>query len=168
MKFDVEGLAPFINRLEKFDKDVSKELKAEMKKGADVVAKAAGSTVSGVPISGWGTWNHQGRDLGYNPSKVKSGFKVATNRYRRRGVTAAFGYDVVQANAGGSVYEVIGDKSRVTGPQGELLARASVGERELLIADVDLARSESVRRIWPFLRDRRIDAYADLLKRYRD
>ena len=119
MKFDVEGLAPFINRLEKFDKDVSKELKAEMKKGADVVAKAAGSTVSGVPISGWGTWNHQGRDLGYNPSKVKSGFKVATNRYRRRGVTAAFGYDVVQANAGGSVYEVIGDKSRVTGPQGE-------------------------------------------------
>ena len=120
MKFEVEGLAPFINRLEKFDKDVSKELKAEMKKGADVVAKAAGSTVSGVPISGWGTWNHQGRDLGYNPSKVKSGFKVSTNRYRRRGVTAAFGYDVVQANAGGSVYEVIGDKSRVAeGTQGE-------------------------------------------------
>jgi len=58
--------------------------------------------------------------------------------------------------------------SFVAGPQGEFLARAGAEARELLIADVDLARSESVRRIWPFLRDRRIDAYDDLLKRYRD
>ena len=58
--------------------------------------------------------------------------------------------------------------SFVAGPQGEFLARAGTDARELLIADVDLARSESVRRIWPFLRDRRIDAYDDLLKRYRD
>jgi N-carbamoylputrescine amidase len=58
--------------------------------------------------------------------------------------------------------------SFVAGPQGEMLAQASSDRRELLIADVDLARSESVRRIWPFLRDRRIDAYGDLLKRYRD
>ena len=40
--------------------------------------------------------------------------------------------------------------------------------RELLMADIDMARSEDVRRIWPFLRDRRIDAYDDLLKRFRD
>jgi N-carbamoylputrescine amidase len=58
--------------------------------------------------------------------------------------------------------------SFVAGPQGEMLAQASADRRELLIADIDLARSESVRRIWPFLRDRRIDAYGDLLKRYRD
>ena len=58
--------------------------------------------------------------------------------------------------------------SFVAGPQGEILAQASADRRELLIADIDLARSESVRRIWPFLRDRRIDAYGDLLKRYRD
>lgn len=58
--------------------------------------------------------------------------------------------------------------SFVAGPQGEFLANASIDQGELLIVDVDLARSESVRRIWPFLRDRRIDAYADLLKRYRD
>lgn len=57
--------------------------------------------------------------------------------------------------------------SFVTGPQGEFLAQASA-ERELLLADIDLARSEQVRRIWPFLRDRRIDAYADLLRRFRD
>jgi N-carbamoylputrescine amidase len=38
----------------------------------------------------------------------------------------------------------------------------------VLTADIDLERSEAVRRIWPYLRDRRIDAYADLLKRFRD
>jgi N-carbamoylputrescine amidase len=58
--------------------------------------------------------------------------------------------------------------SFVAGPQGEFLAQAGTDKRTLLLADVDLARSEHVRRIWPFLRDRRIDAYADLLKRFRD
>lgn len=58
--------------------------------------------------------------------------------------------------------------SHVLGPQGEFIACAGVSAPELLIADIDLARSESVRRIWPFLRDRRIDAYADLLRRFRD
>ncbi|HEB97732.1 MAG TPA: carbon-nitrogen hydrolase [Sedimenticola thiotaurini] len=53
------------------------------------------------------------------------------------------------------------------GPQGELLARAGEAPQTLLV-DVDLARSERVRRIWPFLRDRRIDAYGDLLKRFLD
>ena len=41
-------------------------------------------------------------------------------------------------------------------------------EPTLLLAEVDMQRSEHVRRIWPFLRDRRIDAYGDLVKRYRD
>jgi N-carbamoylputrescine amidase len=58
--------------------------------------------------------------------------------------------------------------SFAAGPQGELLAEAAESKAELLLADVDLSRSEAVRRIWPFLRDRRIDAYADLLRRYRD
>ena len=93
----------------------------------------------------------------------------------QRGHAVANGLPVLVANRTG--FEAAPDGGRgiqfwgssfVAGPQGELLARASEGERELLIADVDLARSESVRRIWPFLRDRRIDAYADLLKRYRD
>jgi N-carbamoylputrescine amidase len=57
--------------------------------------------------------------------------------------------------------------SHVLGPQGEILAQASSDRAEILFADIDLARSEDVRRIWPFLRDRRIDAYGDLLKRYR-
>ncbi|WP_026840368.1 carbon-nitrogen hydrolase [Citrifermentans bremense] len=57
--------------------------------------------------------------------------------------------------------------SFAAGPQGELLARGGE-EEELLVVDLDLRRSEDVRRIWPFLRDRRIDAYQDLVKRYRD
>ena len=57
--------------------------------------------------------------------------------------------------------------SHVLGPQGEFIAEAG-SEPTVLLAEVDLARSEHVRRIWPFLRDRRIDAYGDLTKRYRD
>jgi N-carbamoylputrescine amidase len=58
--------------------------------------------------------------------------------------------------------------SFVAGPQGEFLAQAGNDGEELLIVEIDMARSEQVRRIWPFLRDRRIDAYGDLAKRYRD
>jgi N-carbamoylputrescine amidase len=58
--------------------------------------------------------------------------------------------------------------SFIAGCQGEILAKAAHDKEELLVAEIDLLRSESVRRIWPFLRDRRIDAYGDLLKRYRD
>jgi N-carbamoylputrescine amidase len=58
--------------------------------------------------------------------------------------------------------------SFVAGPQGEFLAQAGNDGEELLIVEIDMAKSEKVRRIWPFLRDRRIDAYGDLLKRYRD
>lgn len=58
--------------------------------------------------------------------------------------------------------------SFVAGPQGEFLAKAGTDRRELLVTEIDMQRSEHVRRIWPFLRDRRIDAYADLLKRFRD
>jgi N-carbamoylputrescine amidase len=58
--------------------------------------------------------------------------------------------------------------SFVAGPQGELLAQAVADKDAVLMADIDLQRSEAVRRIWPYLRDRRIDAYADLGLRYRD
>ncbi|QHS10033.1 carbon-nitrogen hydrolase [Sinimarinibacterium sp. NLF-5-8] len=57
--------------------------------------------------------------------------------------------------------------SFVAGPQGEFLAVGGTDE-EVLVTDLDLARSENVRRWWPFLRDRRIDAYGDLLRRFRD
>jgi N-carbamoylputrescine amidase len=56
--------------------------------------------------------------------------------------------------------------SFVAGPQGELLYRASNSEEALGIVDIDLAHSEQVRRWWPFLRDRRIDQYDNILKRF--
>ena len=55
--------------------------------------------------------------------------------------------------------------SFVAGPQGEFLAQASTDKEETLVIDLDLSRTEAVRRIWPFFRDRRIDAFADLTKR---
>ncbi len=58
--------------------------------------------------------------------------------------------------------------SFVAGPQGEFLQQAGNSDEALLIVDIDLKRSESVRRIWPFLRDRRIDAYDNITKRYID
>lgn len=58
--------------------------------------------------------------------------------------------------------------SFIAGPQGELLALAPVDAPAVLCGRLDLARSEQVRRIWPFLRDRRVDAFADLTRRVRD
>jgi N-carbamoylputrescine amidase len=59
-------------------------------------------------------------------------------------------------------------QSFVADPFGRVLARASASEPEILCVDCDLSLIERVRRDWPFLRDRRIDAYADLCRRYRD
>lgn len=58
--------------------------------------------------------------------------------------------------------------SFAAGPQGEMLYEASEAEDERAIVDIDLTHSEQVRRWWPFLRDRRIDAYSDILRRYVD
>lgn len=57
--------------------------------------------------------------------------------------------------------------SLVAGPQGEILVEAGAGP-EVLVVEIDLSRTESVRRIWPYLRDRRIDAYGGLLRRFHE
>ena len=58
--------------------------------------------------------------------------------------------------------------SFVAGPQGELIYEASTDEEESIIVEIDIDHSEQVRRWWPFLRDRRIDAYTDITKRFID
>ena len=58
--------------------------------------------------------------------------------------------------------------SFVAGPQGEIPYRASDTEEERTVIDIDLRRGEQVRRWWPFLRDRRIDEYGEITKRYID
>ncbi|MFY2764930.1 carbon-nitrogen hydrolase [Arenimonas sp. MALMAid1274] len=92
-----------------------------------------------------------------------------------RGHAVANGLPVLSCNRVGHEPSPLGTSgirfwgsSHVLGPQGEFLAEANTDHPEILMANVDLARSEQVRRIWPFLRDRRIDAYQDLLRRYRD
>ena len=59
-------------------------------------------------------------------------------------------------------------QSFVADPFGRVLARASASDEEILVVECDLGVIEQVRRNWPFLRDRRIDAYADVQKRFRD
>lgn len=58
--------------------------------------------------------------------------------------------------------------SFVAGPQGEILAQASNTKEENLVVSIDMGRSENVRRWWPFLRDRRIDEFKDLTRRFID
>ena len=91
-----------------------------------------------------------------------------------RGHAVANGLPVLSCNRVGHEPSPLGaagidfwGNSHVLGPQGEFLAEAGT-DPTLLTCEVDLQRSEHVRRIWPFLRDRRIDAYGDLLKRYID
>jgi N-carbamoylputrescine amidase len=57
-------------------------------------------------------------------------------------------------------------RSFVCDPQGIIIAEASHSKEEIVIAEVDLGRIEYIRRNWPFLRDRRIDAYSDITKRF--
>ena len=59
-------------------------------------------------------------------------------------------------------------QSFVSDPYGEIVARASIDKEEVLLADCDLVKQREFRRIWPFFRDRRIDAYTDLTRRLRD
>ncbi|MCQ8877030.1 carbon-nitrogen hydrolase [Pseudoalteromonas shioyasakiensis] len=58
--------------------------------------------------------------------------------------------------------------SFIAGPQGEMLSEANNTDEQVLVVELDQKRSENVRRIWPYLRDRRIDHYQDLTKIYRD
>jgi N-carbamoylputrescine amidase len=59
-------------------------------------------------------------------------------------------------------------QSFVAGPQGEVLHLASLDREENVVVEISRQRTEEVRRMWPFLRDRRIEAYGGLTKRYLD
>ena len=94
----------------------------------------------------------------------------------QRGHAVANGVPVVSVNRVGFEPDPSGvgagaefwGSSFVAGCQGELLAMAGETDEEVLVVDLDRDRSERVRRMWPFLRDRRIDHFQDLVLRYRD
>ncbi|MBR6104807.1 MAG: carbon-nitrogen hydrolase [Paludibacteraceae bacterium] len=93
----------------------------------------------------------------------------------QRGHAVANGIYVVTVNRTGFETDPSGvtggipfwGSSFVAGPQGEIIAQASTDKAENLIVDVNLAHAEDVRRIWPFFRDRRIDYFDDITKRFR-
>lgn len=94
----------------------------------------------------------------------------------QRGHAVANGLPVITVNRVGHEPDPSGatngilfwGNSFVAGPQGELIYRAPADAEATVTVDIDMARTENVRRWWPFLRDRRIDAYGDLTKRYID
>jgi N-carbamoylputrescine amidase len=94
----------------------------------------------------------------------------------QRGHSIANGLPVLTVNRVGFEHDdanvLVGTRfwgnSFIFGPQGELLAKGSEDKEEILYCDLDMQRSENVRRWWPFLRDRRIENYGDLTKRYID
>lgn len=94
----------------------------------------------------------------------------------QRGHAVANGLSVITVNRVGHEADPSGQTKGITfwgssfvaGPQGELLAQASMQDEEVVVVTVDLHRSECVRRWWPFLRDRRIEAFADLTRRFID
>ena len=94
----------------------------------------------------------------------------------QRGHSVANGLPVVTVNRVGFEKDDSGvmdgikfwGNSFVFGPQGEQLFRADSHSEQCKIVEIDMKRSEEVRRIWPFLRDRRIDAYANITKRFID
>lgn len=94
----------------------------------------------------------------------------------QRGHAVANGLPVITVNRVGHEPDPSGQtngiqfwgSSFVAGPQGELIYRAPNDKEDLKVIDVDMERSEQVRRWWPFLRDRRIECYSDLDKRFLD
>lgn len=94
----------------------------------------------------------------------------------QRGHAVANGLPVISVNRTGFEVDPSGmtngitfwGNSFVAGPQGEILHQFSADEEQTEIVTINISRSEDVRRMWPFLRDRRIDAYDEILKRFRD
>ncbi len=109
--------------------------------------------------------------IGYDPHDTKEEQERQRMAWQtvQRGHAVANGLPVITVNRVGEEDGVpFWGTSFVAGPQGELLYEASTTEEECVIAEVDMQRSEQVRRWWPFLRDRRIEEYKDITKRFID
>jgi len=107
--------------------------------------------------------------IGYDPNDTKEEQERQRMAWQtvQRGHAVANGLPVITVNRVGEEEGVpFWGTSFVAGPQGELLYEAPKNQEELAVVEVDMLRSEQVRRWWPFLRDRRIEDYNELTKRY--
>jgi N-carbamoylputrescine amidase len=109
--------------------------------------------------------------IGYDPNDTREEQERQRMAWQtvQRGHAVANGLPVVTVNRVGNEDGVpFWGTSFVAGPQGEIIYEAPKDKEEVALVDVDMQRSEQVRRWWPFLRDRRIENYNDILKRYID
>ena len=109
--------------------------------------------------------------IGYDPHDSKEEQERQRMAWQtvQRGHAVANGLPVITVNRVGEEDGVpFWGTSFVAGPQGELLYEAPTDQEVSIVVEVDMQRSEQVRRWWPFLRDRRIDAYKDITKRFID
>lgn len=116
--------------------------------------------------------------IGYESSDIEDEKQRQRNAWItvQRGHAVANGLPVVAVNRVGFEPDPSGQtngitfwgNSFVTGPQGEFIYEASTDKEEIAVIEIDKKRSEQVRRWWPFFRDRRIDAFEDITKRYID
>ena len=109
--------------------------------------------------------------IGYDPNDTRDEQERQRMAWQtvQRGHAVANGLPVVTVNRVGDEDGVpFWGTSFVAGPQGELLYEAPTNEEVEVVVDVDMQRSEQVRRWWPFLRDRRIENYSDLTRRFID
>lgn len=109
--------------------------------------------------------------IGYDPNDTREEQERQRMAWQtvQRGHAVANGLPVVTVNRVGDEDGVpFWGTSFVAGPQGELLYEAPVDQEAIAVIEVDMQRSEQVRRWWPFLRDRRIDAYTNLTRRFID
>ncbi|UKK51831.1 carbon-nitrogen hydrolase [Prevotella sp. E13-17] len=109
--------------------------------------------------------------IGYDPHDTREEQERQRMAWQtvQRGHAVANGLPVVTVNRVGDEDGVpFWGTSFVAGPQGELLYEAPTDQETEAVVEVDMKRSEQVRRWWPFLRDRRIEAYGDIMKRFRD
>jgi N-carbamoylputrescine amidase len=127
----------------------------------------AGAEILIYPTAiGW-----DGRDLETEQERQRSAWMFA-----QRGHAVCNGLHVIAVNRVGTEADPLGQgegiqfwgSSFVVGPQGEMVVQSSDTKEENGVVSIDLRRSEEVRRWWPFLRDRRIDAYNDLMRRFID
>lgn len=115
VRVELTNMRVVFNALEETDKAAYRILVKEITDAAKKVQWAAATSTPDRPVSGWGPWNYRGRDLGFSPADVASGFKVRKNNFKAYGIARGIGWDVVQTNPGGAVFEVVGDFSRITG-----------------------------------------------------
>lgn len=116
--------------------------------------------------------------IGYESSDTPEEQQRQRNAWQtvQRGHAVANGLPVVAVNRVGHEPDPSGQTRGITfwgtsfvaGPQGEIFYEASTDEEESIIVDIDMQHSEQVRRWWPFLRDRRIEEYGGITKRYID